>query len=577
MGKLILEDAYKQFTLDQDKVLAPEDTVARFRDTLQRVRLDILKETVRIDNGRLGIPVYISRCGRDAAGIIGTRKQMGKGATPPQAEASAVMELAERFSFFSFLKQDVRFIRGRLADVRDRAIPFEMIARSVHDESEDLPASRKIFESLPLKWTWAHNLTRGTECLVPFDWFYAINEFNGPSAGNCKEEAILQGICEIVERHVSSIISHERLRVPLIRPASATDPMTRDMLAKYARCGIHLFISDFTLDMGIPSVGVLAYDPATFPQTSEIVWTAGTTPSPEKALSRALTEVAQLAGDFNTAANYVASGLPKFHRLADAAAVTHPGAETDLARLPDISHVNIRVEIENCVQALSRKGLEVLLVETTHPGLAIPAYYTIIPGAHFRERSRGTSVGLFAVKHVAENMPPHEATAELSAIDARFPGKYYVQFHLGMCRLKSGEPEAGLAHFRRALELHPDPEETPTVYSYIGVALKELGRYGEALESLRQGAQLDPERTDIFNLMGFCHFKRGEHEQAVGAFQRAVDLDPSSAMDYANLGVNYQALGDTEKAVHCYRMALSLDAQIEFARTHLAQLEGRQS
>jgi ribosomal protein S12 methylthiotransferase accessory factor len=353
--------------------------------------------------------------------------------------------------------------------------------------------------------------------------------------------------------------------------------MTRDMLAKYARCGIHLFISDFTLGMGIPSVGVLAYDPATFPQTSEIVWTAGTTPSLEKALSRALTEVAQLAGDFNTAANYVASGLPKFRRLADAAPVTHPGAETDLASLPDISHANIRVEIENCVQALSRRGLEVLLVETTHPGLAIPAFYTIIPGAHFRERSRGTSVGLFAVKHVAENMPPHAAIAELSAIDVWLPGKYYVQFHLGLCRLKAGEPEAGLAHFRRALELHPDPEETPTVYSYIGVALKELGRYGEALESLRRGAQLDPERTDILNLMGFCHFKRGEHEQAVGAFQRAVDLDPSSAMDYANLGVNYQALGDTEKAAHCYRMALSLDAGIEFARTRLAQLEGGRS
>ena len=112
MDKLILEDAYKQFTLDQDKVLPPEDTVARFRDALQRVRLDILKDTVRIDNGRLGIPVYISRCGRDAAGIIGTRKQMGKGATPQQAEASAVMELAERFSFFSFVKQHDRFIRG---------------------------------------------------------------------------------------------------------------------------------------------------------------------------------------------------------------------------------------------------------------------------------------------------------------------------------------------------------------------------------------------------------------------------------------------------------------------------------
>ena len=49
------------------------------------------------------------------------------------------------------------------------------------------------------------------------------------------------------------------------------------MLQKYQRNGIQLYLSDFTLDTGIPTVGILAYDPATFPQTSEIVWTAGTT------------------------------------------------------------------------------------------------------------------------------------------------------------------------------------------------------------------------------------------------------------------------------------------------------------
>jgi len=136
-----------------------------------------------------------------------------------------------------------------------------MIARSVHDASDDLPISRRIFETLSFQWTWAYNLTRGHAVMIPFDWFFAINEFNGPSAGNCKEEAIVQGICEIVERHVSSIISHEQRSVPSIRPESARDPLVVDMLAKYRKCGIRLFLSDFTLDTGIPTVGVLAYDP----------------------------------------------------------------------------------------------------------------------------------------------------------------------------------------------------------------------------------------------------------------------------------------------------------------------------
>ncbi|MEJ2657600.1 MAG: YcaO-like family protein, partial [Desulfobacterales bacterium] len=306
--RIILKDAFKKFTLDQDKILPPEETVIRFKKRLKTVQLDILEYTVRIDKGRLDIPVYFSSCGKDAVNVIGTKKQMGKGATPQQAEASAVMELAERFSFFSFLKNPENFFTEKYCNLKEKAIPFDMIAKSVHDDSKDIGISQKIFENLPLKWTKAFNLTRNHEMLIPFNWFYMINEFNGPSAGNCAEEALSQGICEIVERHVSSLISRNRLKVSAIRKSSTTDPMVKEMLQKYKKAGINIYISDFSLDTGIPTVGVLAYDPSTFPKRSEIVWTAGTTPDPEKALSRALTEVAQLAGDFDTGSKYVASG-----------------------------------------------------------------------------------------------------------------------------------------------------------------------------------------------------------------------------------------------------------------------------
>ena len=350
-NRIILNDAYKGYTLDQDKIIPPEETVKRFMDKLKKLDLDILEKTIRIDNGRLDIPVYFSICGEDAVNVIGTKKQMGKGATPIQAEASAVMELAERFSFFSFCKDPGNFFFDTYKNVNDKTIPFEMIARSVHDDTNDMEFSKKIFERVPLKWTKAFNLTRKEEIIIPFDWFFAINEFNGPSAGNCVEEALSQGICEIVERHVSSIISRNRLKVRRINPYSPTDQMVRKMLEKYRKAGVNLYISDFTLGMGIPSVGVLAYDPTTFPEKSEIVWTAGTTPDPQKALSRALTEVAQLAGDFNTCSNYVASGLPKFKSIAATDYIVSPGNEIDISDLPDLSNDNIKVEVENCLSA----------------------------------------------------------------------------------------------------------------------------------------------------------------------------------------------------------------------------------
>ena len=570
--RLILNDAYKQFTTDQDKIMPPGETVKQFKNKLAKLDLDILKGTERIDNGRLGIPVYFSVCGKDAAVLTGNSKQMGKGATPQQAEASAVMELAERFSFFSFSKNDNNFFVEKYSNLKDKAISFEMIARSVHDTSDDLERAKKVFENIPLKWTKAFNLTRNEEVLYPFDWFFAINEFNGPSAGNCKEEAIIQGICEVVERHVSSIISRNRLNVPAIRLDSPTEPMVVEIINKYKKAGINLFVSDFTLDIGIPTVGVLAYDPVTFPDSSEIVWTAGTTPDPQKALSRALTETAQLGGDFNTSSNYVASGLPKFLNIEDSGYIMSPGKKTDIASLPDLSDDNIKIEIENCISALDRKGLEVILVDIMHPLLEIPAFYTIIPGAHFRERAAGTGVGMFSAKLIAEKYKPPDAVAELKKAEKILPGKYYIQFYLGLSYYSMDDYNTALTFFKTALELNPVNEDIPSIYSYMGACLKNMGKYDHALEILKEGEKYDKERTDIYNLMGFCYFKQKKHEKAIESFKKTIQLDPGSAIDYANIASNYRDIGNREQAIYYYQTALTIDPSIDFARDNLKKL-----
>jgi ribosomal protein S12 methylthiotransferase accessory factor len=571
--KVVLADAYKGYTKDLDKFITPGETVRRFKEKLKKINLDILEGTERIDNGRLDIPVYFSICGQDAEEIIGTRKQMGKGGTPHQAEASAVMELAERFSFFSFKNNPRNFLLEEYGNIKDRALPFESIAQSVHNDSLELDRAREVFSRLPLKWTRGYNLTKDKALLIPFDWFFTINEFNGTSAGNCQEEAILQGICEVVERHVSSVISLNRLKTPAIDLSSTVDPLVLELIKKYQQEGIKLYASDFSLHTGIPSIGVLAYDPSTFPDKSEIVWTAGTTPNPQKALNRALTEVAQLAGDFNTSANYVASGLPKFKDLSDADFVMHPDKTIRISSLPDLSNDNIRVEVENCIEALSKMDMEVILVDITHPKLGIPAFYTIIPGAHFRERAAGTSVGMFSAKLIAESENPVWAIKELKAMDKLLPGKYYVKFFLGVSHLAVNEPIKALNYLAEALTLDPKDQDIPSIYSYMGISYKELERYSEAIETLKKAEAYDRERTDVYNLMGFCYFKLKDHHKAIECFKNVLQLNPGSAIDYANIASNYRDMGDRDKALQYYKFALELDPTIDFARDNLQMLE----
>lgn len=570
-SNVVIQDCYKAFTHDQDKVRAPEETLRWARERLNRLDLDILSKTMRIDTGRLGIPVYISLCGHDASRVTGTKKQMGKGATPAQSEASALMELLERFSFFSFIETHPFPMRS-YGQLGDRALKPELFKRSLHDETTPDNLCGMFLKEFPLRWVMARNLTRETDQWVPIDWFYLINEYNGPAAGNSLEEAVLQSLCEVVERHVGSLVSYEELRTPSIDVDSLRDPAAVELVGKFLQQGIELHLRDFSLDTGIPTVGALAYDPTTFPDSSEIVFTAGTTPNPEKSLCRALTEIAQLAGDFRTHTSYKPT-LPKYSRLEEARYLMENGEKVPISSLPNLDHDNLRVEIDRCVQALAQIGLEVLVVNVTHPELGVPAVYTIIPGAHFLDRTRDTDFPQHAARVLLKTLQGERLATEMERLLEIFGPRYDLTFFMAHSLELQGEVEAALELFQRALSQNPDPRETASIHVHIGSCYKDLEDFPRALDALAEAERINGDLKEIYNLRGFCHYRLKQHQEAIAAFERAIDLDPGSAIDYANIGSNLRELGFKEEAVRLYRMALELDPGIEFARDNIVRLE----
>ena len=574
------QDCPKTFTRDQDKALTPEQTIENFYNRLEQFDIKILSEVKRIDNGRLDIPVYFSVCTDEARSLTGTKKQMGKGASPIQSKASACMELAERFSFFAFKADEDNFVKGDYSSLKDRGyplMPISYLLKSVEDPVLTGEQLELLLEGIPLQWTWATNISRGEQVLIPFSWFYAINEFNGPSAGNTIEEAALQGISEIVERHVCSLINQHHLETPAIDSATIQDPVARDLLDKFEKNNIELYLNDFSLDTGMCSVGALAIDRSTFPQLSEIVYTAGTTPGPDKAIIRAITEVAQLAGDFNTGANYVASGLPKPLSMDEVRYLTETGKSIGVPEMNDLGDDNMKVELERSIDALRTIDMEIFMIDVTHPRLNIPALYTIVPGAHFRERSRRRDAGLFAAKLLNELVDdPWLFEAKLQEMEHILPESYYLTFYRGISYYNGGAAEEALGFFEMALRQDPEKEDLPYIYSYQGNSLKDLERFDEAIEVLKRGCEEDDEREDLHNLLGFCYFKKEDYLTAISHFERAVHLNPASAMDYANLGVNHNRLGNRDEAIRYFTLALTLDPSIEFARTQLEELSNHQ-
>jgi ribosomal protein S12 methylthiotransferase accessory factor len=570
-SQIIIGDCFKTYRHDQDKAKSPEQTVRWAKDRLASLNLKILTETRRIDSGRLDIPIYISLCGEDATRLTGTKKQMGKGASPIQSEASALMELIERFSFFSFIHQHP-FPLCTFGEVQSHAVSPATLRLSLHDVDSSLKLCETFLQDFPMQWAVARNLTRGEDQWVPIDWFYLINEYNGPAAGNTLEEAILQSLCEVVERHVGSIISHEYRPTPNIDVKSLKDPAALELVEKFQRQGIELYLHDFSLDTGIPTVGALAYDPTTFPEKSELIFTAGTTSNPEKSLCRALTEIAQLAGDFESHTSYRPT-LPKYSTLEEARYLINSDQAVSIRELPNVDNDNLRVEIEHCVKALERIGLEILVINVTHPELGIPTVYTIIPGAHFLDRTRDTDFAQHASRTLLRGAPAEQVAPQMQRLLSLFGPRYDLTFFMAHSLELQGNPESALELFQQALRQRPDPREIASIHVHIAACLKDLGQFQQALEALTLAEQHNDELKEIYNLRGFCHYQLKEHQEAIKAFERAIEIDPGSAIDYANIGSNLRELGLKHEAIRLYRMALELDPDIEFARDNVSRLE----
>ena len=574
-SRITLRDCFKTFRHDQEKARAPEETVRWVRGRLEKLRLRVLAKTLRIDSGRLGIPVYISLCGPDAAALTGTQKQMGKGATPAQAEASALMELMERFSFFSFMHAQ-RFLKAPMGALDGAATSPEVLLKSVHDAETPVTRVQTFLEQCPMRWVPGRNLTRDCDQWVPIDWFYLINEYNGPAAGNTLEEALLQALCEVVERHVGSIISYERRITPAVDLESVRDEAARELMEKFHRCGIRLFVHVFSLDTGIPTVGVLAYDPQTFPQKSEIVFTAGTTSHPEKSLCRALTEVAQLAGDFENRTTYRPT-LPKYGSLQEAAYLMAADRTVPIGALPKVSDDNLRVEIQRAVEALSRLDLDVLAVNVTHEDLDIPSVYVIVPGAHFLEHTRDTDFAQHMARTVLRSLDPPEALDQLTRLESLFGPRFDLTFFTAHALERLERYEEALALFEKSLRQNPAPQELASIYVHIASCRKDLGRYEEALDALKEAEKANPGLKEIYNLKGFCLYKLKEHMKAIEAFEKAIEIDPGSAIDYANIGSNLREMGHAREALRLYEMALELDPTLDFARENAERLRAHLS
>ena len=229
------------------------------------------------------------------------------------------MELVERFSFFSFFARAGSCVTATWSEAEahfgSRLVPPgpdpPERARS-HPRRHGQGDSRSRALALrpgPSPWP------RGETVAVPVDWFKLLNEFNGSSRRQQPDRIRAPGRLRTgrtprlrPDRSRSAFVAHHRPG-----PAWMTRCSSGCWTPSPGRAsGSGSRISAWACPC--PRSGPWLTIRPPFPDASEIVFTAGTATSPVKAAIRALTEIAQLAGDFETNSNYEALGPAQMRR-----------------------------------------------------------------------------------------------------------------------------------------------------------------------------------------------------------------------------------------------------------------------
>jgi ribosomal protein S12 methylthiotransferase accessory factor len=340
----------------------------------------------------------------------------GKGTTDAQARASALGEALERYS--AVYRGDEPRRRARLADLGDAAIHpnacMHFSDRQYRDR-DDWNARGHAFDEVPLpfdtdaeiEWTPVWSLTRQAVRYLPTSFCYfnypqdcgrafCWSDSNGNAAGNTREEAVLQGFLELVERDGVALWWYNRVRRPGVDLDSFGEPYLAELRAFLRKHNRDLWALDLTTDLGVPVF--VAASRRTDGAAEAVLFGFGAHLDARVALLRAVTELNQMLGPVV----HAPADAPPGGHLTDKATIDwlrtatvdnqpyllpRDGPARTAADFAPCRTDDLRDDVLACQALVEGLGMEMLVLDQTRPEVGLPVVKVIVPGLrHFWAR-----------------------------------------------------------------------------------------------------------------------------------------------------------------------------------------------
>ena len=158
------------------------------------------------------------------------------------------------------------------------------------------------------------------------------------------------------------------------------------------------------------------------------------------------------------------------------------------------------------------------------------------------------------------NQPPHEAfpRGKEAATRALSIDPMLAEAHasMGYVRLWYDLDFAGASDsFRRSIEINA---KYATAHQWYAWYLFCVGRFDDALVSMRHAQQLDPLSLIINDHLGYALVLAGKPEESLAQLLTTKELDPSFPWTYWRLGSTYLALGRLEESIAAFDTVVTM-------------------
>ena len=404
----------KELMFNGSRVRPPEQTWNTIKPLLREFGITRVGDVTGLD--RIGLPVWIAV--RPNARTLSVSQ--GKGLNDTAAKVSAAMEAIE----LAHAEQPDLELRHATAS--------EIASTGKLIDLDELPKARhSVFGTRTvIAWTKSVDWKTGGSIWVPFEIVNAdasvqrmdgagsfLHTTNGLASGNVAEEAILHGLCELIERDALALweydgsVAQATSRIDL---GSIATPVATHIIQRLRSADIEPIVWDATSDIGVATIRAALHDNTSDPVTNPLPASLGAGCHPDRtiALCRALTEAAQsrltaIVGSRDDLGRQRYRETQSAHALNASRAYAHDKtAQRPFNSVPDSATGSVTEDLSLVVKRLEQTGLpQVLTVDLSRLGMPVSVLRTIVPGLEGPTDSPSYLPGARALARAARRRP----------------------------------------------------------------------------------------------------------------------------------------------------------------------------